>query len=147
MRPMYETPEQREAERRVGQRVAQEWGCDFYQNKKAFCADFTLIKGDHVAFAECKIRKHMFGHYPDLYLSALKVQNCISLSMVFQKPMLLVVGFNDGIYYTNLNKLPLWDYRISINGNGKRDGYDIDPQDREPLVHIPNEAFQLVVSR
>ena len=89
-----------------------------------------------VAWAECKRRYHGRGKYPTLLLSLKKYMSGIALARHTNKPFVIVVEWDDGVFWSKTG--PTHDIRMG----GRSDRGDW--QDQEPCVFIPTSNFKEV---
>jgi hypothetical protein len=136
MRPVYETKQDLENEKAVAMCLSEKWNCNVEKTKKFYPCDYSGIRrGNVVSFLEIKCRPQLDHDDRDSYMTgALKICSCLSIAERLKRPFILVVSFNDGIYYTNT--FPT-DFIIM---GGRRDRND--PDDIEPCMLIPMTNFR-----
>lgn len=131
MRPTYESAGDRRNESGVIDRVCRAWSCKAVKLPIQYKLDYALCRiGEVAAFAEVKVRTHTFGTYPTYILSYSKKV----AAMQYEFPCFLIVSFEGDIRYADLKKI---DSFVRIGGRNDRN----DPQDVEPVVHIPMGSF------
>lgn len=100
------------------------------------CAIEHIPTGKVTGFCEFKRRRNLRTHYPTLMLSLHKYRELAACSEF--SDALLFVRWNDrdGLYEVNKHANP------DIRWGGRKDRGDW--QDREPVVHIPVDDFELL---
>ena len=131
-RPLYESPDNREAEEAIAHAIKLTWKCMVKKLPIRYEIDFALVREEVVALAEIKRRYHRFGEYETYMISLGKVAKANSLTL----PCFVVVGWNDCIKWASLtNETP-----SKIEWGGRTDRKDW--QDEEPCAHYPIEIFK-----
>jgi hypothetical protein len=134
MRPTYENQQSLAAEEQTIIKVAQAWGVTYQKLPKQYRVDWALSKGKIVCWCECKKRMNDSCTYPTLLLSLSKVMHGVEMYRVTSIPFVVVVEWNDGIYWNKIDKVG------EIGFGGRKDRGDW--QDIEPVVHIPVTDFK-----
>jgi len=118
--------------------VASRWGFVAHKlSAKTYRLDFALHTPDKrrvvMAFAEYKRRHVRSDKYPNYRLSLLKVQAADSASVASGKPTVLVVEFDDGVWFARIAGLDrVMRGETIISGRTDRG----DPADEEPMVEF-----------
>ena len=137
IRPIYETTGTLIAEEEAVARAAAAWQFDYRKLAMKNEIDFALLREDRVcAWVECKRRYNDIGRYPTFMLSFHKWQAGRRHAIFSGVPFLLLVQWNDGLYWANTDKV-----RLSHVGLGGRTDRN-DTQDIEPSVFIDIDQFQ-----
>jgi hypothetical protein len=132
MRPLYETPESLEGERRVADLLEMYWSRKLVKLPIAYRVDFAVVKEDITAWAEIKCRT---AEYPEMYLSLHKWMAGKELSRETGLPFVLVYGIKDKVYWKTVEKD---EPKIVIGGRQDRD----DWQDMEPMAVFKLDQFK-----
>jgi hypothetical protein len=137
-RPYYENEKDLTIEREVVTRICEKWKCEAHKLPISYFFDYGLTKSgsDQLgAVVEIKRRNVNKDTYPDIILSLNKVMKGREYQRMNIKPW-FVVMFNDGIYFHRISANR--PYYVGYGGRTDRS----DPQDMEPVAHIPIEAFR-----
>ena len=137
MRPVYETEADRIRQQKVFDYCEKRW--------KGFtvrpCESFAFIDGEIIdaegnlrAFIEIKNRKVNHDRYKLYFISEFKYRAMLKISADHGKPALLIVRFDDGVYYTTIRE----GYEIQEGGRSDRN----DPKDVESCAWIPMREFK-----
>lgn len=138
-RPTYETKQDVVNEYSVIDKIRMKWNVTARKMPPFYQVDWALMRGTKVhAFVEIKCRKNKRSQYATLMLSLHKWLNGMRLSQETGIPFLLIVRWEDGIYYLK----PRFDLKpeVAVGGRTDRD----DPDDMEPVVLIPTNWFEKV---
>ena len=138
-RPIYETEEDREREKKLAERVSELWGLNTKPNPKQYPIDYTFLnKGDGSieGFAEIKVRTHKCGTFPTYIISAMKVASAKMLSEATGLDVILIVQWSCG----SIGFMDMATPSDSIGWGGRNDRND--SQDQEPVVHWKLDHFQ-----
>jgi hypothetical protein len=133
-RPMYENAQSLGVEEATMAAACMAWGAGKRKLPIAYRVDWAVTMNNAiVAWAECKRRYNPSTRYPTLILSLAKYMHGVELSERTGLPFMVVVEFDDGIWYYEHETMPplVW--------GGRRDRND--SQDQEPLVDIPIAKF------
>lgn len=159
-RPTYETSEDRKNQMEIANAVAAARGCQVQAMKAHSAVDFAAVHAvpspdgyqSSVAavrfWFEVKHRHIAYGQYKTLILSLHKWMDGYQLAKDTGKPFVFFVRFKDNsIYYIVIDKTPAeMDFVVAIGGRASRTLADgtvtLDPNDIEPVVHIPMSAFK-----
>lgn len=136
MRPIYETPQDRENEASVRDRICELYNCKCRQSVELSSVDGMLVDKDDngVAIIEIKTRRNAHDKYPTYMLSANKWRSGMKIAEHYRLPFLLFVKFTDGIFYTKLKK----HYETARGGRTDR----LDPYDQEECIYIDMNNFR-----
>ena len=137
-RPIYETAEDRNNERRLAAKIERHYGCILSKMPMKLSLDFMAIRdGKAVAFIEARQRKIAMNTYPTYMLSLYKAMQARALTMTTGLPCFLAVQWTDK---AGIAKLPPSheDMHVEMGGTTRRD----DPQDIEPMVHFDIANFK-----
>ena len=138
-RPIYETSEDREREKKLAERVSELWGLDTKPNPKQYPIDYTFLNredGSIEGFAEIKVRTHKCGTFPTYIISAMKVTSAKMLSEATGLDVILIVQWSCG----SIGFMDMATTSDSIGWGGRNDRND--SQDQEPVVHWKLDHFQ-----
>lgn len=136
VRPTYESHQDRVNEIEVATELAVLWRCEAHKMPAFYQVDWALANSGTIrAWVEIKCRKVKRTQYPTLMLSLHKWLHGLKLQSDTGIPFILVVRWDEGIFYMRANSLMKPEIRIS----GRVDRGD--PQDMEPCVHIPIDQF------
>jgi hypothetical protein len=163
-RPTYESQKDRDNQMEIATVVAQARGCQVQAMKAHSAVDFAAVQavaspdGFQKSVAsirfwfEVKHRHIEYGQFATLILSLHKWMDGHSLAISTGKPFVFCVRFKNGdIYYYNVKTTPEQaGFIVAIGGRASRtmpDGtIEIDPNDIEPVVHIPMSELKLLYS-
>jgi hypothetical protein len=138
MRPLYESAKDLSNEFRVSGTLKECWDAEFVKLPMAYHIDWAIIRGSEIkAFAEFKRRHNPKDRYPTFMLSLKKFQNGKSLGAEVGVPFLIIVEWDDGLWYCDAKNV-----ERTYGFGGRRDRND--SQDQEPVVFIPIQAFYKV---
>ena len=138
MRPLYESSKDLSNELRVSAHLKDCWNAEFVKLPMAYHVDWAVVRGTEIkAFAEFKRRQNPKDRYPTFMISLNKWKNGRSLGNEIGVPFLIIVEWNDGLYYCDTKAV------TSTYGFGGRTDRG-DSQDQEPVVFINTKAFNKV---
>jgi hypothetical protein len=122
-----ETPANRKQEDALAARLNARWGVEAERMHTLYQLDFALKRdGEVKAWAECKCRTHLFGHYPTYMFSLKKMRACRDYHRNSHLKAFLIVEFNDGDYWVDTQDIK--DFEVKIGGRTDRGaGADIEP--------------------
>lgn len=136
-RPIYETQNDRTAERKVAELVAAKRGLTAYAMPLRYAVDFAFCRGRVIEWwVEVKCRTNPREKYPTYLLSLGKWAGMMGLFGQTGIPAMLVVGWTDCI---GVLELPAPRMAVEIGGRTDRN----DRQDVEPCVLIPVSQFAI----
>lgn len=136
-RPIYETEQDLENEDKVRHVIEDVWSCRVQKLPIRYVVDWAVFReGSLKAYAEFKQRSHRLGDYPSLILSHQKWVTGKNLASEANVPFIVVVRFSNCLAYCETKNA------ASISWSGREDRND--PQDLEPVVHIPQSAFKVI---
>lgn len=148
MRPIYETPEQREAERVMAERVAAAWKCGLLRRPDLDSADWVLTaRGGRVtrAFMECKDR----SRYTMAALDGFGGVFCSQQKWVAARDLHRDTGV-PFVFVVQTEGRALWYHHTTDFTNdglvvgGRRDRND--PLDIEPCILLQQQRFARVTA-
>jgi len=135
MRPLYESSKDLSNELRVSNILKDCWDVVFVKLPMAYHVDWAVVRGTEIkAFAEFKRRHNPKDRYPTFMISLNKFKNGRGLGKEIGVPFLIIVEWNDGLYYCDTEAV---DRTYGFGGRSDRG----DPQDKEPVVFIDTKAF------
>jgi hypothetical protein len=137
-RPRYETAEDLNHEFTIATEWAAQWNATIQklpEGKRYFCDMGVFRDGNMVAIAEVKDRPAWKPSYGTVILGLSKVRDLYSYNKL-SIPAYFVARLAGVIHYTRIDDR-IADWHIHWSGRTDRN----DPQDLEPCVHIPFEAF------
>lgn len=137
-RPIYETAEDRNNERRLATKIERHYNCMLTKMPMKLSLDFMAMRdGKAVAFIEARQRKIAMNKYPTYMLSLYKAMQARLLTMTTGLPCFLAVQWTDK---AGMVRLPpsFEDFYVEVGGTTRRD----DPQDIEPMVHFDIAKFK-----
>jgi hypothetical protein len=137
-RPTYETGASRNSEADVAKTLSLEWDCEVMKMPRYYEVDVFLNFGAEKAIAEIKCRYNSINKYPTFTISAKKVVAGVTLARELGIPYMIVVRWDEGIYYYEC-----WSAKLPVVFQGRSDRGDW--QDVEPQVEIPTSEFRPVV--
>jgi len=143
-RKRYETPEDLENQKAVMAFLEDCWGDKVVLLPKSYqldCVGINDVTEEVAWFGEIKCRKHTSTKYPDLIISLLKFERGRTLIEAAggQFPCIrffIIVKFEDKTMIHEYN--PKAHYTVT---HGGRTLNTRDPEDIEPIVHIPMHMF------
>lgn len=137
-RPLYETEQDRENERRLAEMIGAKYNYKFVKMPIKLSLDYMLTQdGIAKAFMEMRQRKTPMHKYPTYMISLYKVMMASQLTQTTGLPCSLAVQWSDK---AGICKLPpdITPLRISQGGSMQRG----DPQDIEPVVYFDMSCFK-----
>ena len=138
MRPIYESSKDLSNELRVSAHLKDCWNAEFVKLPMAYHVDWAVVRGTEIkAFAEFKRRQNPKDRYPTFMISLNKWKNGRSLGNEIGVPFLIIVEWNDGLYYCDTKAV---EPTYGFGGRTDRG----DSQDQEPVVFINTKAFYKV---
>ena len=144
MRSRFETEQDIANEKSIAERLMQKWQCQICKIPDHARFDSVMVEQETrkiIAYIEIKQRKFRWGQYPDVMLSASKFVAGNEYHQAFKVPVLFVVADKIGeIRVCKLHELRIFDLKMGGRTKKKRDA-----QDEEPVVHIANSDFELVI--
>ena len=138
-RPVYETPETLEMERRVARILSERWRCSLKKMPLKYELDYLMERnGRGVAFAEIKCRNYtraQLSKFGGPMISLAKFMKTKQLVRETQLPAYIVIKSSDQLMFlsSHLIDKPV----IRWSGRTDRD----DNLDQEPYVMLPDELF------
>lgn len=139
-RPLYESPQDVENERRVADKIAVAWNCTVSRLKRAYPVDYAIFTESKCrAFAELKCRRYTMAQLDSMggfMLSMHKWAEARSLCNAAGVPFVVIVEDADGA---------VWWHRTTTFGNdgivlgGRTDRGD--DQDVEPVILLKASRF------
>jgi hypothetical protein len=137
VRPIYETTKDLQNEEVVRQGIEFAWSCKVKKLPIRYEIDWALFRDNQLcAYAEFKQRSHRLGDYPTFILSHQKWVTGKTLANEANVPFLVIVRFKDQLAYCETKNA------VSVSWAGREDRND--PQDLEPVVHIPHTSFKVI---
>lgn len=141
-RRTFETPEQRDDERRALAEMAEAWGAQWAQMRPRHYYDGFLYRGRSVCcFVEVKHRPRALERYDTLAFSLDKGLQLLSLTERTRLPVLVVARTSQGLMYAPILSGDFTKPGI-ITRHDARDEWET-----EPCVEIPWSSFNLVRAR
>lgn len=143
MRPIYETDKDIKAQRDVADILESSWKCQAVSLPKLYPADYAMCRQDRriLSLVEIKCRPTVDSDdYATYMLSASKLIALDHIASSLNVPAILVVKWRDKIGYTDLTRRLAKTETFFMGGRYDRD----DPDDLEPIVHIPLEDFKFL---
>ncbi|MGW8178277.1 MAG: hypothetical protein ACWGQW_05860 [bacterium] len=139
-RPTYETDLDREIEGDIAERFARHFNCTQHELPQYSRVDRVIFgpSGNLRGFIEIKRRYYECGRYNTFFVSKKKFQVMSWLYRATQLPVMLVVQFDDLIAWIDIGKVG--PAQLRCGGRSDRQ----DPQDTEPMAHIPIDIFQFI---
>ncbi len=136
---MYETAEDRSHEEAFVDSLHERHGITAWKLPIAYAVDFFAVAKDRPIWIEFKRRRHVYGTYADIMLSALKWWHATSLAARTGGTFAFVVAFDDQTRVAHWDPETPWQPSISHGGRTRntRDSADI-----EPVVHIDIDRFR-----
>lgn len=142
MRPIYETEQDRAAQRTALDYAARCWGCRCRHMPDGSLIDGLMFSDDQLmAWVEFKGRSSIrHDAWPTVVLSQRKWDDGLRLSLRDQVPFVVLFGFHDGYWYVFVDPMAGDSHtpKTKITGRWDRD----DPFDVEPCVLIEREWFR-----
>lgn len=140
-RPLYECLEDLENEQQVAAAVCEAWSLVPHKLPRTYNLDYAMTSRSNPrvvkAFVEIKCRMIPSWQYDTLILSMAKVLRGKAITRETGVPSILCVRWNDMIGYVHFTDI---ESDIAIGGRTDRG----DPQDIEPVYHIPINRFRKV---
>ena len=136
-RPLYETEQDRENERRLAEMIGAKYNYKFVKMPIKLSLDYMLTQdGTAKAFMEMRRRKTPMHKYSTYMISLYKVMMASQLTQTTGLPCYLAVQWSDK---AGICKLPPHIAPLSVaQGGSMQRG---DPQDIEPVVYFDMSFF------
>lgn len=137
-RPLYETEQDRESERRLAEMIGAKYNYKFVKMPIKLSLDYMLTQdGIAKAFMEMRQRRTPMHKYPTYMISLYKVIMASQLTLTTGLPCYLAVQWSDK---AGICKLPPHIAPLSVaQGGSMQRG---DPQDIEPVVYFDMSCFK-----
>lgn len=137
--PMYETAEDRKAEREVADEVERLRNCKLEKIKQlSYNLDFSAIRQDLiVAFVETKRRHNDLTTFPTVWFPLLKWLRARQIYRELKLPCCFFVQFDDCLAWANLITCT-----FTLHWRGRNDRQDAEGP--EPMLLIPYQQFKVV---
>lgn len=137
-RPLYETEQDRENERRLAEMIGAKYNYKFVKMPIKLSLDYMLTQdGVAKAFMEMRQRRTPMHKYPTYMISLYKVIMASQLTQTTGLPCYLAVQWSDK---AGICKLPPHIAPLSVaQGGSMQRG---DPQDIEPVVYFDMSCFK-----
>ena len=137
-RPLYETEQDRESERRLAEMIGAKYNYKFVKMPTKLSLDYMLTQdGIAKAFMEMRQRRTPMHKYPTYMISLYKVMMASQLTQTTGLPCYLAVQWSDK---AGICKLPPHIAPLSVaQGGSMQRG---DPQDVEPVVYFDMSCFK-----
>lgn len=137
-RPLYETQADRDNEVAMADILQRRFDCQLTKMPIKYSLDYMATRnGSAVAFIEVRQRKTQMMQYPTYMLSMFKVLRAAELAQMTGLPCFLAIQWSDA---AGICKLPPADMDVRMGGSTRRN----DPQDIEPMVYFPVDAFKVI---
>ncbi len=138
-RPRYETANDRLNEQGFASLIADRFGAAVHKLPVSYAVDYLVLprRGGRV-WVEYKRRRHTYGTYPDVVLSALKWWHGTSLATQTGAKFVFVVQWDDSIGYVQYDPQQPWIPELKWGGRTKATR---DLADVEPVFHLPIKRF------
>lgn len=138
MRPMYESPEDRDNEDEIMEQLLSDTDFNYYKLPISYGVDFGVYKDLELkGWVEAKARTCRVDAYDTYILSFRKWEQATRLAKAAYVPFKLAVRWAD--------RLGVYTYhgeRFCVRHGGRTDRGD--SQDQEPVVHIPITRFNMI---
>ncbi len=136
-RPMYENKAHLKAERDVADALEKRWDCTLKKLSYKLTVDFAVVKQSIIyGWIEVKCRNISYNHSKQYMISMHKINKARDLAKKTGLFFILVVRFNDGIYYYKDK-----GEQHSLKWGG-RWFTQRDEQDLEPCYYIKTSLFK-----
>ena len=135
-RPLYENDETLWREYEAAQEVEKWSGATLKKIPIRYGLDYGIVReGEIVAFAELKCRTNRKDDFDSYMISLGKIQSARSLAETTGLDTFLFVFWKDASGWLDFKTVPFW---LQFGGRVDRN----DPQDIEPMCHIPMSSFK-----
>ena len=150
-RPLYETAKDLKHEKEIAKKIEEALSWRLHKLSKAYFLDFIAFSKypktmGLVAFIEVRKRNNHTNKYPTVILSLNKYLKGVFYAKTLGVKFLFVVQFHDGCFAYTYAEDADFEYKalehIQIGGRTDRN----DPQDVEPVIHIPIDKFKPIFS-
>ena len=132
----YETPEDRNRERGVADRLALAWGVEMVQMPEHTWYDFSAIKdGVIMGYVEIKTRRNAHDDFETYMISSLKVQKGLMAVQTLGVKFILAVQWEDKLRWLDVANS---EFYLQVGGTTKRN----DPRDVEVMAHFKINQFR-----
>lgn len=139
MRPIYESAQNKTAERKVITALSSTIGGDtqFVKLKDLAVFDYMAISdGTPCALIEIKARNNAADKYPTLLISERKIKEGLEVATKLKMPFILIVSWLDDVRWVRVKEV----YPVAVGGRYDRG----DAQDIERVCHIPVGDFKKI---
>lgn len=139
-RPIYESQQDRDNERRLADAIERKHDCVLHKMPMKLSLDYMATRdGSAVAFFEMRQRKNKMHAYPTYMISLYKAMMANNLTMTTGLPCFLAVQWSDRAAVCRLPQ-EYDEQTIQMGGMVSRG----DPQDIEPMVYFHMDNFMEV---
>ena len=144
-RPIYESEEDLRVERDVAKHIESLWGCDLEKMHMKYIIDFMAFReGKAVAVVEVRRRFNPSNKYTTFYASLAKWNRGREYCKANNLAFCFVVRWDDGMFIYKFQDGDE-DFKITMGGSQpKHQSWRGDPQDYEPVIHIPVSRFKKI---
>ena len=133
-----ETQAHRDNEIKAVEYFCKSMKCNYVKLPK-YDIDFLLTRnGKGIAFAEVKCRTHTFSSFKTQMLSFIKYGEMLKVNKWL--PCYFICQYSDGIYYINVNDIPL----DNITKGGRNNPRAERPNDIEFLIYFNRDLMKLI---
>ncbi len=136
-RPIYETEDDRAAQRRVVEVLQICWRCRVEETPPLYCVDYRAKRGEGTALIEIKVRDNEMRRYATYMISLRKIETAIDLATELRHTFLLVVKWTDAIGWVIPRR---GEFEIDVGGRRDRG----DALDIERVALIPIDYFKVL---
>ena len=151
-RPLYENDDTMAAEKKLAEWLRKKWRYPYsHKLPRSFVVDYAMCLVDLRIdrYVEIRTRDMRWDDFSDKYISVAKYIHCLSLSRRSQTPVFLALAT------TQDKRLGIWEimpYDRNAGFYTTMDGrlpdtpkYRNDPADFEPILHVPNDQFAMMI--
>ena len=140
-RPTYETDGHLEGERKVIEAIEAIHGVKLSKTPKYYHIDYCIldVRGKVCGWVEVRNKTFHRAKFTSFYTSLEKYLSVARMGHLTGKPAFIACGWTDGIFFKMANHGDARKYPITVGGRTVNTRND--PDDIEPVIHIPIEDF------
>lgn len=144
-RPTYETNEHLEGERRVIEAIEAMHGVKLVKTPKYYHIDFCVVDIRNKVTGWVEVRNKTFHRqkFDSFYTSLEKYLSVAKMGHLTGFPAYIACGWTDGIFCKRVLHGDAKKYPITVGGRTVNSRND--PDDIEPVIHIPVDDFLPIV--
>ena len=141
-RPTYETEGHLESERRIIEAIEAMHGVTLMKTPKYYHIDYCVVDIRNKVCGWVEVRNKTFHRhkFTSFYTSLEKYLSVAKMGYLTNLPAYIACSWTDGMFFKEVKHGDARVYPITVGGRTVNSRND--PDDIEPVIHIPIDAFQ-----